>query len=131
MVGVSMSKRELGRLEVLSQVQSGRLCAADVCEVIGLHRRQVFRLLGVPKQDGATSLLSKHRGKIHTVQAGAIVDNKRLSAVLELVKAQHAAYPARQQRGHAARQRPAEQPRGAGSAVQGPGPSHAAAAAPA
>jgi hypothetical protein len=40
--------------------------------------------------------------KIQTVQPGAIVDNKRLSAVLEQVKAQQAAYPARQQRGHAA-----------------------------
>ncbi|MEN3367286.1 MAG: hypothetical protein V7606_4560, partial [Burkholderiales bacterium] len=40
---------------------------------------------------------------------GAIVDNKRLSAVLEQVKAQQAAYPARQQRGHVARQRPQHQ----------------------
>ncbi len=44
--------------------------------------------------------------KIQTVQPGAIVDNKRLSAVLEQIKAQQAAYPARQQRGHGARQRP-------------------------
>jgi hypothetical protein len=46
--------------------------------LIGLHRRQVFRLLRELKQDGAASLLSKRRGKIHTVQPGAIVDNKRL-----------------------------------------------------
>ena len=44
--------------------------------------------------------------KIQTVQPGAIVDNKRLSAVLEQVKAQQAAYPAHRQRGHVARQRP-------------------------
>jgi hypothetical protein len=31
--------------------------------LIGLQRRQVFRLLRGLKQDGATSLLSKHRGK--------------------------------------------------------------------
>jgi hypothetical protein len=37
--------------------------------------------------------------KIQTVQPGAIVDNKRPSAVLEQVKAQQATYPARQQRG--------------------------------
>jgi hypothetical protein len=65
--------------------------------LIGLHRRQVFRLLRGLKQDGAASLLSKRRGKIHTVQSGAIVDNERLSAALELVEAQQAAYPARQQ----------------------------------
>jgi hypothetical protein len=44
--------------------------------------------------------------KIQTVQPGAIVDNKRLSAVLEQVKAQQAAYPAHQRRGHVARRRP-------------------------
>jgi hypothetical protein len=59
---VSMSKQEFSRLEVLLRVQSGRLRVADACELIGLHRRQVFRLLRGLKQDGATSLLSKRRG---------------------------------------------------------------------
>jgi hypothetical protein len=36
---------------------------ADACALIGLRRRQVFRLLRGLRQDGATSLLSKHRGK--------------------------------------------------------------------
>src|SRR5271169_5612555 len=63
MAVVSMSKQEFSRLEVLLQVQSGRLRVADACELIGLHRRQVFRLLRGLKQDGATSLLSKRRGK--------------------------------------------------------------------
>src|SRR5208337_759504 len=44
--------------------------------------------------------------KIRTVQPGDIVENKRLSAVLEQVKAQQAAYPPKRQRGHVARQRP-------------------------
>jgi hypothetical protein len=44
--------------------------------------------------------------KIRTVQPGDIVENKRLSAVLEQVKAQQAADPPNRQRGHAARQRP-------------------------
>jgi hypothetical protein len=57
-------------------------------------------------QFNGTALGFKVFDKIQTVQPGAIVDNKRLSAVLEQVKAQQAAYPARQQRGHAARQRP-------------------------
>jgi hypothetical protein len=37
----------------------------------------------------------RRRATIQTVQPGAIVDNKRLSAVLEQVKAQQTAYPAR------------------------------------
>jgi hypothetical protein len=60
---VSMSKREFNRLEVLLQVQSGRLRVTDACELIGLRRRQIFRLLRGLKQDGATSLVSKHRGR--------------------------------------------------------------------
>jgi hypothetical protein len=62
-VAVSMSKQEFGRLEVLLRVQSGRLRVSDACMLIGLQRRQVFRLLRGLKQDGATSLLSKRRGR--------------------------------------------------------------------
>jgi hypothetical protein len=62
MAVLSMSKQEFSRLDVLLRVQSGRLRVADACGLIGLRRRQVFRLLRGLKQDGATSLLSKRRG---------------------------------------------------------------------
>ena len=45
MTVVSMSKQEFSRLEVLLRVQSGRLRVSDACTLIGLRRRQVFRLL--------------------------------------------------------------------------------------
>jgi hypothetical protein len=60
---VSMSKQEFSRLDMLLRVQSGHLRVSDACALIGLQRRQVFRLLRGLKQDGATSLLSKRRGK--------------------------------------------------------------------
>jgi hypothetical protein len=69
--------------------------------------------------------------KIQTVQPGAIVDNKRLSAVLEQVKAQQAAYPARHQRGHLARQRPPNNLEAPGLPSKGRAPRHGTAAAPA
>ena len=53
MAAVSMSKQEFVRLEVLLGVQSGRLRVADACALIGLRRRQVFRLLRGVKQNGA------------------------------------------------------------------------------
>jgi hypothetical protein len=53
---VSMSKREFSRLEVLLQVQFGRLRVVDACELIGVRRRQIFRLLRGLTQGGATSL---------------------------------------------------------------------------
>ena len=45
MAVLSMSKQEFSRLEVLLRVQSGRLRVTDACVLIGLQRRQVFRLL--------------------------------------------------------------------------------------
>jgi hypothetical protein len=60
--------------------------------------------------------------KIQTVQPGAIVDNKRLSAVLEQVQAHQATYPARQQRGHVARQRPPNNLEAPGPPSKGRGP---------
>src|ERR1700692_1326675 len=63
MTVLSMSKQEFNRLDVLLRVQSGRLRVADACALMGLRRRQVFRLLRNLKQDGAPSLLSRRRGK--------------------------------------------------------------------
>ena len=50
-------------------------------------------------QFNGTTLGFRVFDKIQTVQPGAIVDNKRLSAVLEQVKAQQAAYSARHSEG--------------------------------
>src|SRR4051812_23912803 len=60
---VSMSKKEFDRLEVLLGVRSSRLRVADACELLGLKRRQVFRLLAGLKHGGAASLVSKRRGR--------------------------------------------------------------------
>ena len=62
MAVLSMSKQEFTRLDVLLRVQSGGLRVSDACGLIGLRRRQMFRLLRDLKRDGATSLLSKRRG---------------------------------------------------------------------
>ena len=83
MAVVSMSKQEFGRLEVLLRVRSGGLRIADACELIGLQRRQVFRLLRGLKQDGATSLLSKRRGKPSNHRLPAEVRALALSIVRE------------------------------------------------
>ncbi len=63
MAVLSMSKQEFTRLDVLLRVQSGGLRVSDACGLIGLRRRQMFRLLRDLKRDGATSLLSKRRGR--------------------------------------------------------------------
>src|ERR1700735_3919938 len=83
MTVLSMSKQEFSRLDVLLRVQSGRLRIADACALIGLRRRQVFRLLRGLKQEGATSLLSKRRGKPGNHRLAAEVRTLALSLVRE------------------------------------------------
>ena len=83
MAVLSMSKQEFSRLDVLLRVQSGRLRVSDACVLIGLQRRQVFRLLRGLKQEGATSLLSKRRGKPSNHRLPAEVRTLALSIVRE------------------------------------------------
>ena len=86
MAVVSMSKREFDRLEVLTGMQAGRLRVADACALLGMSRRQVFRLLKGIRENGAASLVSKRRGR---------PSNRRLPApvrelALAVVRAQYA-----------------------------------------
>jgi hypothetical protein len=83
MAVLSMSKQEFSRLDVLLRVRSGRLRIADACALIGLRRRQVFRLLRGLKQDGAASLLSKGRGKASNHRLPTEVRTLALSIVRE------------------------------------------------
>ena len=83
MAVLSMSKQEFSRLDVLLRVQSGRLHVADACAWMGLHRRQVFRLLRGLRQDGAPSLLSKRGGKPSNHRFSPEVRTLALSIVRE------------------------------------------------
>jgi transposase len=58
-----MSDRELSRLEVLRDLQDGRLTVAAAAQLLGLERRQVFRLLRAYRADGPSGLISKQRGR--------------------------------------------------------------------
>ena len=60
---VMMSERELNRVEVLAQVDDGRLSVDNASNVLGLTRRQIFRLLARYRQDGASAIRHKARGK--------------------------------------------------------------------
>lgn len=60
---VIMSERELNRVEVLAQVDDGRLSVDNAANMLSLTRRQVFRLLKRYRQDGAAAIRHKARGK--------------------------------------------------------------------
>ena len=58
-----MSDKELARLEVLRDLDQRRLTPAAAAQLLGLERRQVFRLLKAYRAEGAAGLISKRRGR--------------------------------------------------------------------
>jgi Winged helix-turn helix len=58
-----MSDGELSRLEELRDLDRKRLTTKAAAQLLGLERRQVFRLLKVYRTEGATGLISRRRGR--------------------------------------------------------------------
>ena len=58
-----MSDGELTRLEVLRDLDQRRLTITAAAQLLGLERRQVFRLLKAYRTEGPAGLISKRRGR--------------------------------------------------------------------
>jgi transposase len=63
MTVLAMSHGELSRFDTLMRVERGELRVDDAATVLGLKRRQVFRLLDRLRSDGAAGLVSRKRGR--------------------------------------------------------------------
>ena len=61
---VVMSERELRRIEVLAQVDDGRLGVDAGSGLLGLSRRQLFRLLARYRAEGAAAIRHRARGRV-------------------------------------------------------------------
>ncbi|MGB3721687.1 MAG: ISNCY family transposase [Pacificimonas sp.] len=60
---VVMSEHELRRVEVLAQLDDGRIDATSAAHVLAVSRRQVFRLLRRFREEGPSSLAHRARGR--------------------------------------------------------------------
>ena len=58
-----MSDGELTRLEVLRDLDQRRLTTTAAAQLLGLERRQVYRLLKAYRAEGPAGLISKRRGR--------------------------------------------------------------------
>ncbi len=58
-----MSERDLRRIEVLSEVRTGRRTVAAAAAVLAVSERQAYRLLARYEVDGGSGLIHKARGK--------------------------------------------------------------------
>lgn len=83
MVLVVMSDKELGRVGVLRDVDTGRIAPADAAAVLGVTVRQVFRLLRAYRQDGPAGLVSGRRGRPSNRRYPETLRSKALSVIRE------------------------------------------------
>jgi transposase len=63
MAVVAMSETELARVGVLGEFSAGRLSADHAATLMGVSRRQAFRLLRRFREGGASALASRRRGQ--------------------------------------------------------------------
>ena len=78
---VTMSTRELNRLEVLGRVAERRLTQRRAAEQLGLSERQVRRLCRALGQQGAPGLVSRKRGHPSNRKLPAAVRERALGLV--------------------------------------------------
>ena len=83
---LTMSKEELGRLEVMERLQEKRMKQQTAAEILGVSIRQVKRLLRAYRQEGAAGLVSKQRGKPGHHQMAA----ETVRVALDLLKGRYA-----------------------------------------
>ena len=83
---VMMSERELNRIEMLAQVDDGRLSVQNGANLLGITKRQMFRLLKRYRTEGAPAISHKARGKTPNNK----IHRAKRDYVLALVKENYA-----------------------------------------
>jgi hypothetical protein len=78
-----MSDGELTRLEVLRDLDHERVTTAAAGQLLGLERRQVFRLLKAYRTEGPAGLISKRRGRSSNRRKPAALRRAALAMVRE------------------------------------------------
>jgi hypothetical protein len=63
MTVIAMSRTEIDRMSVLQDLAAARIKVADAATLMGLGRRQVFRLAKAYSQHGPEALVSRRRGR--------------------------------------------------------------------
>jgi hypothetical protein len=83
MTVITMSRKELTRLRVLIDIADRRLSVADATGLLGVGRRQVYRLLDAFRACGPDVLISRTRGRPSNRALGAVFRETVLAIVRE------------------------------------------------
>jgi transposase len=83
MTVIMVSRNELTRLRVLIDISDGRLSVEDATGLIGVGRRQIYRLLDAFRARGPEGLISRKRGRPSNRARGAVFRETVLAIVRE------------------------------------------------
>jgi len=83
MTVITVSRNELTRLRVLIDISDGRLSVEDATGLIGVGRRQIYRLLDAFRTRGPEGLISRKRGRPSNRAFGAVFRETVLAIVRE------------------------------------------------
>ena len=83
MTVITMSRNELVRLRVLIDIADGRLSIADATGLIGVGRRQIYRLMQAFSAKGPDGLISRKRGGPSNRALGSVFRETVLAIVRE------------------------------------------------
>jgi transposase len=78
---ITMSARDLKRLEVLTEVQAGRRTVASAAVILGVSERQAFRLLARYRDHGGGGLIHQARGRESNRSRGTAVQQYAVELV--------------------------------------------------
>ena len=81
--GITMSHKELSRLEIMHKLQNRSINQSQAADILGISVRQVKRLWKIFKKEGAEGLISKKRGGKSNHQLPEGIKKKVLELILE------------------------------------------------
>jgi transposase len=79
----TMSEKELRRLEIMQRIDEKRQTQKEAARVLGVSERHVRRLYRAYKEDGASGLISKRRGRPGNYRLDAAVIQKARDLIYE------------------------------------------------
>ncbi len=85
MTVIAMSRTEIDRMSVLQDLAANRIKVADAATLMGLGRRQVFRLAQAYSQHGPEALVSRRRGQ----PSNRCYPTMLRTEVLDIIKARY------------------------------------------
>lgn len=80
---LTMSKKEITRLEAMQRIQDKRITQKEAARILGISLRQVKRLYGAYKVLGASGLVSQRRGKPSNHRMEAETVQKAIDLIYE------------------------------------------------